>query len=440
MDLSKLLYALIAFAAILVVYVIAESLLTKRQDRKYVTPSELKALTEAMKSLSNIVALPKYGPASYIKTSENIWLRFLDPFNEALVLETTITGAIKTINGPISNPVYFLDITQDTLRDGNFAWVSARDKSYTPIVGRRAGLVFKLSDRDTSRIYVIPQRGRMPEEKRSTLTSALRQIADTLEVTRFNTRGRIESDDLTRSLSEQINTIWHVIAGIRHDVNGILQPMLNDIKTMARDIDSKKVEVDQNAVDGMIKIMSSVPGAQEVIANISRIVQTLADPHHENPTTDVMNLADSFTGNFTNWLQRQEESRPNLEIIVDIPGNLAIEATSTGFYQSVWNVLRNSLKYTDDGGMIKITGDRGGDGFVYLHITDNGPGIPNDEISSIGQFGFRGSTTSSTEGHGIGLWMTRKILESMDGELLIYSELGKGTQFSLRFREYVFES
>lgn len=100
--------------------------------------------------------------------------------------------------------------------------------------------------------------------------------------------------------------------------------------------------------------------------------------------------------------------------------------------EAVINVLENAVKYTPKNGKIDI---RVSDTnfFVRVDIKDNGIGIPKKDYNNVFKRFFRGSLkqVQEAEGSGIGLYLTRKILEEQGGSIMVNSELGHGTVFSL---------
>jgi two-component system, NtrC family, sensor kinase len=72
------------------------------------------------------------------------------------------------------------------------------------------------------------------------------------------------------------------------------------------------------------------------------------------------------------------------------------------------------------------------DGFVDLAVRDNGPGIPSDKLEQI--FDPFYTTKAPGEGTGLGLAVSRSLVEAMEGDLLVESELGKGACFTVRLK------
>lgn len=118
-----------------------------------------------------------------------------------------------------------------------------------------------------------------------------------------------------------------------------------------------------------------------------------------------------------------------LEQLWDIDGNFVDDNTVT-------NVLDNAVKYTPSGGVVdlKITEYPS---YLRLDVSDNGIGIPEEEQAKIfGRF-YRGKQSAGVDGVGIGLYLTRDIVNKQNGYIKVASD-EKGTTFSLflkKFRE-----
>jgi signal transduction histidine kinase len=66
---------------------------------------------------------------------------------------------------------------------------------------------------------------------------------------------------------------------------------------------------------------------------------------------------------------------------------------------------------------------------VQVNVTDTGSGIPADRLSAI----FEEFVTTKRRGLGLGLAITKRIVEQLDGTIAVASEVGRGTAFTLRF-------
>ena len=124
--------------------------------------------------------------------------------------------------------------------------------------------------------------------------------------------------------------------------------------------------------------------------------------------------------------------RPELEVRIEIPDDLpAIYVDRVAFFRILSNVLHNAFKFTQKGAITVRAAEELG--LVTFSIADTGPGIPPADADEIGQYRFRGEATSGTGGEGIGMWVTRRLLEAMGGTFRVELELGVGSTFFLGF-------
>lgn len=97
--------------------------------------------------------------------------------------------------------------------------------------------------------------------------------------------------------------------------------------------------------------------------------------------------------------------------------------------EAVYNIVDNAIKYTDKGGVsIKV---KEYEMFVCIEISDTGCGISETEQAQIFSRFYRSEKTSSEEGLGIGLYLSRQIISSENGYVKVTSEIGKGSVFSV---------
>jgi two-component system, sporulation sensor kinase A len=92
------------------------------------------------------------------------------------------------------------------------------------------------------------------------------------------------------------------------------------------------------------------------------------------------------------------------------------------------NLIKNAIEATDQGGEVKIHIKQTST-TNQIKIIDNGRGIPKDKISKIGKPFF----TTKEKGTGLGLMITYRIIEHHNGDIVVDSEEGKGTTFSVQF-------
>ncbi len=122
--------------------------------------------------------------------------------------------------------------------------------------------------------------------------------------------------------------------------------------------------------------------------------------------------------------------KKKIEIIPEIEGNLYINADLRRFKQIMYNLLSNALKFTEDGGEVSVKAFQDKD-VLRVEVQDTGIGIALKDRDKIFK-NFRqldSSLTRKQEGTGLGLTLTKKLIELHKGKIDLESEEGKGSKF-----------
>jgi two-component system sensor histidine kinase MtrB len=111
---------------------------------------------------------------------------------------------------------------------------------------------------------------------------------------------------------------------------------------------------------------------------------------------------------------------------------LAVRCDSTRIEQVLNNLVSNAIKYSPLGGPVTVALSRS-DGFAVIEVVDRGIGIAADELQHVFEpFRRTGASRESIPGVGLGLWVSRRIVEAHGGTLEVTSELGAGSTFRVR--------
>ena len=123
----------------------------------------------------------------------------------------------------------------------------------------------------------------------------------------------------------------------------------------------------------------------------------------------------------------------NIKIIIAFLEPIEIKGDEVRLRQMVWNVLQNGIKYTQQGGELKISLQNEVD-FALLTIQDTGIGIPEEDLPLIFNRFYRvdKARTRDEGGSGLGLSICRQIAEAHKGKIEVESKLGVGTRFKIR--------
>jgi signal transduction histidine kinase len=113
--------------------------------------------------------------------------------------------------------------------------------------------------------------------------------------------------------------------------------------------------------------------------------------------------------------------------------SLVVDGDRTRLQQVAANLIDNAVKYTPPGGRVDVDIRRGGaDGEqALLEVRDTGVGIPADELPRIWDRLFRGDTSRTERGLGLGLSLVKAIVEAHGGTVSVSSAVGSGSTFSV---------
>lgn len=153
-------------------------------------------------------------------------------------------------------------------------------------------------------------------------------------------------------------------------------------------------------------------------------------------SVDINKLKESFspvaiTAPITSALESMEPyaARKNIDVVTKYVEPLSpIIGDSLSLSEVFVNIIGNAIKYSPDGTKVTIKVEEKDD-TVLVAISDSGIGIAEDDLPHIFEGFYRAKSGQSMTGQGIGLAVSRQIVDAHGGTILVESELGKGTTF-----------
>ena len=136
-------------------------------------------------------------------------------------------------------------------------------------------------------------------------------------------------------------------------------------------------------------------------------------------------------------MAEQKGLRFDLERLSDLP--VAIEVDATRLRQVLWNLISNAMKFTKEGGVVMTVCADIEDKFAHItmEVEDTGIGIPEAELDKIFAMYYQvksGKDNLHAVGTGIGLAVSRQLINLMDGDISVSSEEGFGSTFTVSIR------
>jgi len=218
--------------------------------------------------------------------------------------------------------------------------------------------------------------------------------------------------------SEYVLRVSHDIKEHLSAIHGCLEPVAGGI---TGELNPKQFDLIQRAVQRTAKLIFFV----KALLEITRIKLSRQIKIDHFSFQDTLSEAISYVASKAK--DKSITINSNVELTID-----RISGSKEHIQESISNLLANSVKYTPHDGRIDITvRDKGN--YILIEITDNGIGIPKDEIPRIFEEFYRASNAKEVEkdGTGLGLSIVKQIVEMHKGKIWVGSEEGKGSTFSI---------
>lgn len=225
-------------------------------------------------------------------------------------------------------------------------------------------------------------------------------------------------DELDRSFKRQQQFVFDASHEMRTPIQAI-EGHLSLIKRWGKN----DPEVLEESIDVSIEELSRMKKLMEELLQLAR-----QEEDSEVEDTEVLSLLRD--------LKREFEMRSDkIKVVIqsDVE-QLPIRITEQAFLQISRNFLENSVRYSDGETKITIT-IRRDDNNNLIEFADNGIGISAEHLPFIFDRFFRvdGARSSKTGGTGLGLSITKMLISKYGGDVEVYSEIGKGTNFIVKF-------
>jgi len=154
----------------------------------------------------------------------------------------------------------------------------------------------------------------------------------------------------------------------------------------------------------------------------SRNGQLVVSPH-------AVDVAELVRASITAALPRATES--GIQLRADAPERLEAHVDAARVSQVLDNLVSNAIKYSPDGGEVTVS-LRSDDGTVVCSVSDTGMGMSKEDQEEVFTKFFRSQAVrnSAIPGVGLGLSISKAIVEAHGGQVSLYSEVGRGTTFT----------
>ena len=256
---------------------------------------------------------------------------------------------------------------------------------------------------------------------------------------------------------ERLSQLGRLLAGIAHELNTPISAVRCSVGTRNQALGRLATELEELIGDGDTEGRLAIDDLPSRLERLQKLVTTAQDiePVLDEALGRVQLMVEHLrqagrkcpaNGNLTvvdpdpivavdikavldsSLLLVRHELKTGIEVVLDLPPTAPVAARSAALGQIFINLLVNAAKAMDGVGKISVRAVQIGDR-VRIDVADSGPGLPagvGDEI-----FAADFTTRSAEEGTGLGLYISRKIVDSLDGHLTAANGPAGGAVFTI---------
>ncbi len=325
-----------------------------------------------------------------------------------IVLAITVTTSSLVVARSISKPLDELTKGAEIIGKGELEHkveVKSKDE-----LGRLAAAFNKMTE---SLGKITASRDELDREvaERKRAEEDVKRYAEQLEQANIHLQevDRLKSVFLA-SMSHELRTPLNSIIGF---TGIILQGMSGEVNEEQR----KQLTMVKNSASHLLSLINDVLDISRIEAG--KVELTVEEFSLNDVVREVVETLSSAA------------SEKGLELLTEVPEGITLSSDRRRIKQVLMNLASNAVKFTDQGS-VKIAARVPGDGNLEIRVVDTGIGIKQEDMDKLFQPFQRidVSLTERYEGTGLGLYLSKKLLALLGGDIWAESEYGRGSEFA----------
>jgi PAS domain S-box-containing protein len=289
-------------------------------------------------------------------------------------------------------------------RDGSLRWMSVSWQPMYSAGGTYLGI--RTSVRD------VTERRKLREE--------LKLHAEHLEQLVQERTARLRKLEKRQRQMEKLAALGQLAAGVAHEINNPLAGMRNAFELIKSSLPPEHEHYD------LLELVD------REIERISAITHQMYQLYRRSPQRPSPFSLNRCIAEVVLLLEPQAQQRKVRFDWHDRSDSLDVELVEGEVKQVLYNLLRNAVQASPDGGVVEIRAQRV-DMEISIAVRDQGNGIPAETMPSIFDPFFTTKYAEPEGGMGLGLSVSRSLIESMGGRIEVFSDEGNGAMFTAIF-------
>lgn len=218
----------------------------------------------------------------------------------------------------------------------------------------------------------------------------------------------------------------HFAAVVSHELKSPLSAVQQNLYLLESDLEGK-LDVEQQ--ERLERMKTKISDLINLIHTWLRVISVDVNKLKENFSE--IKLGSVLAKAMENIQPQATRNDVEIRATSDAPHSLIIGDEGT-LVEAVGNILGNAVKFSRPGSHVTIT-TMEKDGYITILVSDHGVGISQEDLPYIFEDFYTGKTGETVEkSSGMGLAITRRIIEAHNGSISVKSELGKGSTFTIQ--------
>jgi signal transduction histidine kinase/ActR/RegA family two-component response regulator len=249
------------------------------------------------------------------------------------------------------------------------------------------------------------------------------------------TRGFKEANDELRSLNQALGEARSEAERANQAKSEFLSRMSHELRTPLNAVlgFAQLLGMDNLTAEQSESVTYILKGSSHLLTLINEVLDIASIESGRMTLSPEPFLAREIIGQAVDLVHPLAAER-HIQVKVGSPerDDIYIQADSNRLNQVLLNLLSNGVKYNHQGGQVEISWAATPEGRVLISVSDTGPGIPPDKLARLFHpFDRLGAESTEIEGTGLGLALSRALVEAMGGSMGVQSVVGQGSTFWL---------